>query len=257
MRACPRFLVALLAPILLFGSSTRAAAESVATFSDSIILPGGPCTTNGGTTLVDYFFNIERSNYGNFSSFAVADFAGLHLAINSLTQLAQFSVALTEDNAAFSAPGTYGIYLSTETTTNIGLGSPLRFQSSQLPQDLGTQLNGAINNPLGTFFFAQTGSVGSGTIDTINLLPGALALSSSVQSFLVNQLTDGGTIRLVAASKDSGVTATYAGIGDFNFPNGAPTLAASAVPEPTGLAIGCLALGLIECAQRRLYGRAA
>jgi hypothetical protein len=143
--------------------------------------------------------------------------------------------------------------LSTDTTTNIGLGSPLRFETTQTPQGLGTQLNSAVNNLLGTFFFPQTGNMGSGTVDAINLLPGASALSSSLQSYLVGQLKDGGTIRLVAAPETSGVAATYAGIDNFAFPNGAPML--TAVPEQSSLILIGLGLAGTAIAARRRPSR--
>jgi hypothetical protein len=234
-----------LASLLSSVLTAPAHAGSVTAFEDSIIQPGGPRTTNGGTTLVNYFFNMEGSNNGSFSSFAVADFSGLHLGITSLGQLQQFQLQLTEDNAAFSHPGTIGVYLSTDQNTNIGLGSPLRFQSSALPQGLGTQLNNAVSNgPLGTFFFPQTGNVNSGQVDTINLLPGLSGLDSGVQAALLHTLNTGGTVRIVVAPQDANVAATYAGIGNFTFPNGAPALVASAVAAPELSSLLLIGLGL-------------
>jgi hypothetical protein len=241
LRIC---LMAMLATFFFSVLTAPAHAGSVTAFEDSIIQPGGPRTTNHGATLVDYFFNMEGSSNGPFSSFAVADFSGLHLGLTSLSQLSQLQLQLTEDNAGFTTPGTIGVYLSTDTTTNIGLGSPLVFQSSALPEGLGTQLNDAISNgPLGTFFFPTTGSVNSGQVDTINLLDGVSSLGSSARLALLNALDNGGTIRLVVAPQDANVVATYAGIDNFTFPNGAPTLLASAVPEPSSFVL--MGLGLL------------
>jgi hypothetical protein len=244
MMRTPRIrLATALSTLILTALTAPAHAASVTAFADSIIQPGGPRTTNGGTTLVDYFYNMEGSGNGQFASFAPADFSGLHLGISSLGQLAQFQLVLTEDNAAFSTPGNIGVFLSTDTTTNIGLGSPLTFQAAALPQGLGTQLNNAVaNGPLGTFFFPTQGSGNSGQHDTINLLPGLSSLSSGARTALLAALNNGGTIRLVVAPEDAAVAATYAGIGNTTFPNGAPLLVAAAVPEPSGLIL--LGLGL-------------
>jgi hypothetical protein len=234
--------VTLLTILLLLFLTAPAHAGSVTASEVSIIQPGGPRTTGSGTTLVDFFFNAEGSNNGTFASFAVADFSGLHAGITSLSQLKQFQLQLTEDNAGFTTAGKIGVYLSTDTTTNIGLGSALKFQSSSLPQGLGTQLNGAVNNLLGTFSFPTTGSGSSGQIDTIDLTSGLSSLSSSAQTTLLNALNNKGAIRLVVAPEDPNVSATYAGINNFSFPHGAPVLSAAAAPEPSSLLL--LALGL-------------
>jgi hypothetical protein len=248
-----RFLT-VLATLVVSVMIMSARAESVTAFADSIIQPGGPRTTNGGSTLVDYFYNAEGSANGTFASFAPADFSGLHLGIASLSQLAQFQLQVTEDNAGFSKAGMIGVYLSTDTATSIGLGSPLKFQTGALPQGLGTQLNDAVGNgPLATFAFPTTGNGNSGQVDTINLLPGLSGLSASAQAALLAALNNGGTIRLVVTPEDANVAATYAGIGNFTFPNGAPMLTANAIPEPSSIVL--IGLGLassVVVSRRRL-----
>ena len=236
-------------------SSPKAEAASVAASADSIIQPGGPRTTNGGTTLVDFFFNAEGSSNGSNASYAVADFSGLHLGITSLSQLGSLSLTLTQANAAFTTNGTVGVYLSTDTTTNIGLGSPLTFQSTSPPTGLGTQLNNALGNPLGTSFsFVQ---VANGHQDVLNLLPFVSGLSAASQSFLLNALDNGSDIRLVVAAVDANVVATWAGINNTSAPgnNPPPILTAAAVPEPSsvilmGLGIVAAGLGLRRRAAR-------
>src|SRR5262249_10460306 len=92
---------ACVAALALSAQAPRACADSVTAVADSIIQPAGPRTQNGGTTLVDFFFNAEGSGNGTNASFAVADFSGLRLGISSLSQLSQLQLSLTEDNAAF------------------------------------------------------------------------------------------------------------------------------------------------------------
>ncbi len=258
MRTYRSGLLGAFAAALAFSAhAPRASADLIPAFADSTIQPGGPRTTNGGTTLVNYFFNIEGGGNGSFASFGVTDFSGLHLGISSLSQLSQLQLRLTEANAAFSVAGPINVYLSTDTTTNIGLGSPLRFQASGAPEGLGTQLNNALANRIGSFSFPATGSGGSGRVDTIDLLAGLANLGSSAQAALLASLDNGGTIRLVVAAENATVAATYAGIGNNTYPNGAPTLAASAspsaaVPEPASLVLLSLgALTLIAGARSR------
>jgi hypothetical protein len=77
-----------------------------------------------------------------------------------------------------------------------------------------------------------------------------LSLSSGARSLLLAALNAGTTIRLVDAPEDAHVAATYAGIGNFTFPNGAPTLVAS-VPEPSGLLLIGLGLTGVAVVSRR------
>jgi hypothetical protein len=240
-------------------SSPKVEAASVTAFADSIIQPGGPRTSGG--TLVDYFFNAEGNNNGSNASYAVADFSGLHLGITSLSQLSSLSLTLTQANAAFTANGMFGVYLSTDTATNIGLGSPLTFQSSSVPTGLGTQLNDALGNSLGTSFaFVQ---VANGHQGVLNLLPSVSGLSAAAQSFLLNALDNGSDIRLVVAPQDANVVATWAGINNTSAPgnNPPPILTATAVPEPSsvilmGLGVPAIAIARALARRRRFASTA-
>jgi len=220
--------------------------------ADSIIQPGGPRTTSGGSTLVNYFYNVEGSNNGSNASWAPSDYSGFSMGLTSLSQLTSFQIALTEVNAGFSHSGLVGVFLSTDTTTNIGLGSPLTFQTgTALPTGLDSQLSNAVGNPLATYTFPQTGSGNNGTVDTINLLPGLAGLNGTAQADLLAALNGGGDIRLVIAPLDTTVAATWAGIGNTSSggPFAAPVLEANVVPEPSsallmGLGFVAVAAGL-------------
>lgn len=233
--------------VVLCMTAIKAQAGTVDASADSIIQPGGPRTTNSGTTLVNYFFNAEGSNNGTNASYAVADFNGLKLGITSLSQLTSLSLTLTQANAAFTTNGTVGVYLSTDTTTNIGLGSPLTFQAASSPTGLGTQLNNALGNSLGTTYaFTE---VANGHQDVFNLLPYVSSLSSAAQSVLLTALETGSDIRLVVAAEDANVVATWAGIDNTSAPgnNPPPILMATAVPEPSSvilMGLGIVAAGL-------------
>ncbi|MBV9744435.1 MAG: hypothetical protein JO099_11775 [Acidobacteriia bacterium] len=215
---------------ILFLPPTTSANTVVMASDDAIIQPGGPRTTNGGTTLVNYFFNAEGSNNGSFSSFAVADFqmpAGVTFGPTDT-----LSLLLTQDDAAFTVNGSLLFYLTSDTTTNIGLGSPLIFNSASLPTGLDSQLSQRYL--LGTGTFAEGTS---GQTDVFTFSPTGAALS-----YLASDVGTGGLVRLIVAPGDPNVAATYAGISNLTYPNGGPELIISAVPEPS---YGWLGAGLL------------
>jgi|SRR6516225_10574368 hypothetical protein len=130
-RVLVRTALALSTAIAILCLATEALADTIISASNNAtIQTGGPrAGTNG-----KIFFNIEGSSNGSFSDFGVVDFqtpSGVTFGPGQ-----ELSLALTQDNAAFTANGSLAFYVSTDTTTGIEPGtSPLAFHTTSLPPD--------------------------------------------------------------------------------------------------------------------------
>jgi hypothetical protein len=216
-----------MAHVALFTPAASSAAITVIAFNNATVQPAGPRPGTNGKA----FFNMEGSANGAFASYGVLDFQ-IPLgepALNADT----LTVSLTQANASFTHDGTLSFYLSTDTSTSIDPGSsPLQF-----PTPAPT-----LAYPLGLGSFTE---VANGQLDNYTF-----ALSAGLKTYVNNQITSGGLIRIVINPNDPNVAATYAG-ATFNPAASRPELTLSvgaAVPEPStilslGLGIGLLGLG--------------
>jgi hypothetical protein len=218
---------------------TKSVADTIiAASNNATIQPGGPRAGANGKL----FFNMEGSSNGSFSDFGVVDFqTPLGVTFGPGQQL---SLALTQDNAAFTANGSLAFYVSTDTTTDIEPGtSPLAFQANSLPTGLGTQLDPKYL--LGTGMFTE---VANGQIDVFTFTPTGAALS-----YLETQIDSAGKIRLIVAPDDANVAATYAGFSNTDFAGPMLTISSPAsVPEPSTILLQVGPLIAVVFARRRI-----
>jgi hypothetical protein len=205
--------IAVTAHAVLFTPNANSAAITVTAINNATVQPSGPRTGSNGKT----FFNMEGTADGTFASYGVLDFqipsGEPALNANMLT------VSLTQANAAFTSNGALSFYLSTDTSTNIDPGtSPLQF-----PTPAPT-----LSYPLGLGAFTE---VANGQLDNFTF-----ALTGGAKTYVNNQVTSGGVIRIVIDPNDPNVAATYAG-ATFNPASSRPELTLSAgattVPEPS------------------------
>jgi hypothetical protein len=184
----------------------------VTAFNNATVQPGGPRTGSNGKT----FFNMEGTANGSFASYGVLDFQipNGEPALNANT----LTIALTQANASFTNNGALSFYLTTDTSTIIDPGgSPLQFPSPAP----------TLSYPLGLGTFTE---VANGQVDDFTF-----ALTGGLKTYVNNQITSGGQIRIVIDPNDPNVAATYAG-ATFNPTSSRPELilssAAATAPEP-------------------------
>ena len=242
-RVLVRTALALSTAIAILCLATEALADTIISASNNAtIQTGGPrAGTNG-----KIFFNIEGSSNGSFSDFGVVDFqtpSGVTFGPGQ-----ELSLALTQDNAAFTANGSLAFYVSADTTTGIEPGtSPLAFQGTSLPTGLGTQLDPKYL--LGTGMFTE---VANGHADVFAFTPTGAALA-----YLTAEIDSSGKIRLIVAPDDANVAATYAGFSNTSVAGPMLTISSPlSVPEPSTvlLLVGPLIALVFACRRIRNFG---
>ncbi len=211
-------------------TAAMAQTQTLASTISATINKAGPRTGANGTK----FMNVEGNTTG-FGTFGVADFAPLSVANGST--ISNVTLALTESNAAFTAPGNFDVFLASGAGTAT---SGLKYDGTLASDGIGAQLGTLYN--LGTFTFNSTGATGTGQVDTYTLtLPNAAA-----RALFVNEV-NAGTLRLaLGADPASSTTATFFGSTGTTAPSLSFTSTAGAVPEASSaLSLGALlALGL-------------
>ena len=224
------------------GMAGAMAQTTVAATANATIQPSGPRTGASGTN----FFNLEGNSNGKFASFGVADF--IPTAAPTTVSISNVALNLTESDAAFTAPGSFNIYLATDNTTAF---SALKFDATNLATGgIGSQLGTLYT--LGTATFSTTGNTNTGQLDTYNLT----FANATAQNLFLGDVQSGSTIRLALGTATDTTAATFA--GSTNTTLAGPTLTYTAnapVPEASttasfGLLI-VLGLGGVAIARRR------
>jgi MYXO-CTERM domain-containing protein len=213
-------------------------------FDNSTVKPTGPRTGTNNQK----FLNIEGNGNGTNASFGVADFHGTGFT-GPVTTLNSVQLQLTQSNAAFTHTGALNFYLSRDTTTGVDTGTTPAFLSSALPDGIGTQLTPYDLIGTGTFTQGTINTNGSGTVDTYTL-----NLPAADQSYLIQQLNNGGNIRILVAPGDDTVAATYAGFANTSTAPVTPgpvLLIDSNASTPEPAAPGLIALGAVGLIRRR------
>ena len=232
-----------MATLLTAGMAGAMAQTTVAATANATIQPAGPRTGASGTN----FFNLEGSSNGKFASFGVADF--IPTVAPTATGISNVSLNLTESDAAFTAPGSFNIYLATDNTTAF---SALKFDTTNLATGgIGTQLGTLYT--LGTATFSTTGNTATGQLDTYGLT----FADATAKSLFLSDINSGSTIRLALGTSSATTAATFA--GSTNNTLAGPTLTYTAgnapVPEASTTAsfglLLVLGLGGVAIARRR------
>jgi hypothetical protein len=201
-----------LAVIALFGAKLRADVYTNAAYDNGTVWPVGPRNVPNGKN----YFDVEGMANGNFAAFAVADFASTHFRnashqpIGQISKINSISVVLTQDNAAFTTNGKINFYITRQLVTSIDPDASSAETTFDVNDANGEGLNGQFTPlaPVGTGSFAQGQS---GQVDTF-----PLTLDADTASYLVSQINNLGTIRVIITPADPNVSATYAGFTDTN-----------------------------------------
>lgn len=214
------------AALLVWGvaadAQTIVSAEAV---NNATVQPAGPRTGSAGKA----FFNIQGNDNGQFASFGVADFSATSFGLSlPVADVLSVKLKLYDAPATFSRAGSIYFLLSEDTSTNIDPGtSPLRWNSADLPGGLGTQLQ--------PHYLLGTGTYTRTTLGT--LFEYTLTLTPAAESYLIHQLNNAGTIRILVAPADNAVSATYAGYTHTSVSGPVLELQLVPVPEPATLTV--------------------
>lgn len=256
------FITPAVVAVLAAAGVVGAQAQTTLTASNSsTVRPAGPRPVSStdpanGTQ----FLNVEGNGNGANASFGIIDF--VPTANASATSISNLVLNLTESNAVFTAPGTFNIYLA----SNTGSFSGFKFDSTQLSTGgIGTTQIGNLFL-LGTGTFTSTGNptVGSNTgrVDSFNL---TLSSQDATNLFL-SDVNTGSAVRLALGATTDTTAATFGGstrlLGTAPTQvSAAPTLtftanaAPPAVPEASTTAsfglLLVLGLGGVAVARRR------
>lgn len=244
-------IVAMLAATSLV--SAQAQTQTVSATGAATVRPAGPRTGVSGTN----FFNVEGSSNNANASFGVLDFTPTANA--NATGISNLRLTLDESDAAFTAPGTFNIFLVTNTARSL-TDTTLTFDAANTPGGFGSQLGTSYLLGTGTFTSPSTttGTNNTGQIDIYDLtLP-----NTQATSLFLNDVKNGSTIRLALAATTATTAATFFGstASAATTPGNAPVLSfnatsSSPVPEASTTAsfglLLALGLGGIAVARRR------
>lgn len=203
--------VAVVAAVMVSVSAGRAAAQAQAQDS-ATVQPAGPQMAPNGKNFTDI---IGRGNNPTFNvpSFVIVEFGAGDLGLSGVSQVSSVSIALTQTLFAATSRGPMKVYLTTDTTTDIQFSdtNPQVIFDQTDVAGLGTQL--ATLYVLGNAEFLP---VRNGWVDTFTY---SIDSGSPAETYLIGQINNGGTIRLVVAPDMDDVDmelvgGSYAGAGN-------------------------------------------
>ncbi|HZZ28876.1 MAG TPA: PEP-CTERM sorting domain-containing protein [Pirellulales bacterium] len=218
--------VPLLAIIIAIESlASTASAQSLIPFvanatNNATVQPTGPRAAPNGQLFLDT--EGDDSDPTNFSSFAVIDFnlASFQLGGSPFVNVSSVTLQLTENDAAFSNPGTISVYQTNATGVDISANN------TSLKYQVGN--NGAaavdpsllpLSNELGSAPFTTTGNPTNpslnGTVHTISL---TFSNSDGSLTAFKSALNSGGSLRLVITPDTHDTAATFSGFNNTTFP---------------------------------------
>lgn len=196
--------------------------------------------------------NNDNTDLNNFRSFSVVDF-NLGSFNGQAASINNFTFRIQRDNAGFSRPISYGIWLASDPTVAILPNSEtVRYNDAVSPQGIDPTASG----PFGQLFLIgsiQFDGFGTGEGNLVIDELSANSFESAANDLMVNLLNNGSNVRLVLAANDLKGSATYAGSEPRTSTLAAPFLEISAdpIPEPaTMIALG-LGAGLLAARRRR------
>ena len=239
--------IALVSSALYFAPASRADITGLLAANNATVQPAGPRSGANGKK----FFNIEGNNNGGsatnsaFASFGVADFTVP--AGTTFTQAQSLTLTLTQSNSNFTASGALNFYLADDTATSIeSTNTALKYDATNLPDGIGTQL--------GTKYLLGSGAftkVATGNVDTFTFV-----LSGVTQNYLTNEINANSPIRVIVAPGDTTVAATYAGYTNTTATTPGPKITitdavTATTPAPSSLLVALVGVPGIGLLVRR------
>ena len=104
---------------VMTGRTAMADSASITAFDNATMQPAGPRPGANGKN----FFNIEGDNTGVNASYGIIDFKGGDFGIPTATGVNALTLNMAEFNAGFSFPGTIEVFLASDSSANIQVGS--------------------------------------------------------------------------------------------------------------------------------------
>lgn len=229
--------------VLALSSVPFAQVFDTTAIDNATVQPGGPRTGTNGKR----FFNVQGNDNGNFASFGVIDFNGGAFGFpDDVIGINGATLSLYHAPAGFSASGPVNFWISEDVSANIQPGSTLAWDSSSLPNGVGSQL-------------APVHFLGSGSYTSTEpnefLFVYDLTFDATAAAYLINQLNTNGLVRMVVTPGANNVSATWSGYTNTitGGASAAPilTLDVDVVPEPATLGLLAGGLGLLAARCRR------
>lgn len=233
------------ASIFLLLLPSLAPAATIDSSASAIFEIDGLDTFGGGTGIGTFFLNTQGDGDA-FSEFGVIDFdtTGAIAPTLGAGDFLQLSLSLSQSVAGFSTAGDVDFFLATE-NAEIVLGDTRAFLASGDPAapNIGAD---TVGDQFGTLFTLGTGAFvpgATGDIDTF-----AFNLDSATETFVLDTFAASGVLRVLVTPGDEAVAATFSGAGSGVNP--IPSLAITAVPEPSSLLVLGLATGIVATRRR-------